>query len=227
MKIVAAFSKRYEPEYLVDELRENLAWCDDIICYDDSTRDPKDTAWNEHERYTSLYKSAGSINADYVIMTAPDERWAPNFEEELKKQIEIDGGNYFYFTPILEMYTPTAYRVDGRWAELPQCKIYPWREGQEFMDRPLHNMGVPFHEREDERFLAVNHYHLKHIEEENIINRVRVFKDIDPNGDFSFDPTGYDYLIDQTGVELKEMPQDEMFYPPYTKPYIYNPGEIS
>lgn len=43
MKIVAAFSKRYEPEYLVDELRENLAWCDDIICYDDSTRDPKDT----------------------------------------------------------------------------------------------------------------------------------------------------------------------------------------
>ncbi|MFZ1820564.1 MAG: hypothetical protein WAU72_02020 [Acidimicrobiia bacterium] len=31
MKIVAAFSKRYEPEYLVDELRENLAWCDDII----------------------------------------------------------------------------------------------------------------------------------------------------------------------------------------------------
>lgn len=226
MKIVAALSRRFEPDWLVEELYENLSWCDGIITYDDRGRDPDDLEWNEHQRYTQLYEWAGLDNADYVIMTAPDERWAPNFEEELREAIERDRGQKFYRVPILEMYTPTAYRVDGRWANLPQVKIYPWRENQEFMDRRLHNQGVPFHDESEVEFLHVNHYHLKHIEHQNIINRIKSFKYIDPEGQYSFDPTGYDYLADIKGLELKEIPEEEMFYPPYTRQYIFNPGAL-
>jgi hypothetical protein len=224
MKIVAALSRRYEPDWLVEELHQNLSWCDSIITYDDRGRDPDDLEWNEHQRYTKLHEWVGLDKADYVIMTAPDERWAPNFEEELRESIDRDRGTKFYRVPILEMYTPTTYRVDGRWANLPQVKIYPWREDQEFMDRPLHNLGAPLHDEDEVQFLDVNQYHLKHIEEQNILKRIESFKQIDPDGEYSFDPTGYDYLADTTGLELKEIPEDEMFYPPYTRQYIFNPG---
>lgn len=40
MKIVAAISRRYEPDWLVDELLENLSWLDDVLIYDDRGRDP-------------------------------------------------------------------------------------------------------------------------------------------------------------------------------------------
>ena len=38
MKLVAAFCYRYEPEWLVDQLIENLAWVDDFAIVNTAVR---------------------------------------------------------------------------------------------------------------------------------------------------------------------------------------------
>lgn len=224
MKIVAVISRRFEPDYLVEELHQNLAWMDEIICYDDRGRDPDDLEWNEHQRYTQLHEWAGQANADYVLATAPDERLSKRSEEVIREAIEHDRMrmlNTFFCIPALELYTPTQYRSDGDWAKSIQCRIYPWREGQEFTNLPLHNLCVPIHDGIDERLIPANAYHLKHIEQRNIINRIKSFQRVDPEGKYSLYGTGYEYLADVEGLELTTIPDKEMYEPLYTKQYLY------
>jgi hypothetical protein len=226
MKIVAAISRRYEPDSLIEELHKNLHWVDEIICYNDSKRDPKDTDWREHQRYTQLHEWAGQSNADYVIATAPDERLSQNSEEIIRTALEQDKKRETFFCiPALELYTPTQYRSDGDWGTSFQCRIYPWKEDQEFTNLPLHNLCVPIHKGEHEKLIPAYAYHLKHIEKENIIKRIESFEEIDPEGKLSLYGEGYRYLADEEGIELTQIQEDEMYYPPYTQPYIFNPGE--
>ncbi len=224
MKIVAVISRRFEPDYLIEELHQNLSWVDEIICYDDRGRDPDDLDWNEHQRYTQLHEWAGQANADYVIATAPDERLSKRSEEVIRNAVEkslMRKSDTFFCIPALELYTPTQYRSDGDWATSIQCRIYPWHHDQEFTNLPLHNLCVPIHRGVSELLIPANAYHLKHIEHQNILNRIESFKRVDPEGKYSLYGDGYEYLADEDGLELTTIPEREMYEPLYTNKYIY------
>lgn len=230
MRIIAAFSRRFEPDWLVDELCLNLAWCDDFAIYDDRGRDPDDLDWNEPHRYKWLHNRAGELGADYVIMTAPDERWANNTEQILKNHIEVyDNPKMYYRVEVLELYEPDAYRIDGNWENLPQCKIYPWEPNPQWTDYPLHNLGTPIHDEETRELgVPIKQYHLKHIERSNAKRRIKTFEMFDPDGLLSIYQQGYSYLDDETGIQLQKISPEEDYFPPYSQPYIFDPfGETS
>lgn len=222
MKIVAVISRRFEPDYLIEELHQNLSWVDEIICYDDRGRDPDDLDWNEHQRYTQLHEWAGQANADYVIATAPDDRLSKRAEEVIREATEKDYSRETFFAiPCLELYTPTQYRSDGDWATSYQPRIYPHHEGQEFSNLPLHNYCTPTPPKGSVKPIDARSYHLKHIEHQNILNRIESFKRVDPEGKYSLYGDGYEYLADEDGLELTTIPEREMYEPLYTNKYIY------
>lgn len=204
-KIVAAYSRRYEPQWLIDELEENLKWCDDIVCYDDRGRDPDDLDWNENLRYTTLHRMAGEKGASHVIMIAPDERLADNSEQVLKQAIDEYPGQFFV-VKVLELYEPKKYRSDGQWGQFKQSRIYPWLPGQQFMDRPLHNSGCPYMPSlEYLTYIDLYLYHLKPIVRENPARRVAAYKAIDPD-ELCSDHVAYDWIVDDSTLELTDIP---------------------
>lgn len=224
MRIAAALSRRYEPDELVEEMKENLSWCDEIIIYDDRDRDPEDLRWLEHERYTELHRRAGNLGVDYVLATAPDERWSHRAEGVIRQAIADDETNELFFaTPVLELYTPTAYRKDGAWSTHFQVRIYPWKEDQVFSNEPIHNFCTPVHDAEKAKYIYAVQYHLKHLKRESVLNRVKSFEAADPTGEYSLNGLGYGYLADETNLFLEEIPEEEMYYPIYTGDYTFDP----
>jgi len=220
-RIVAVYSRRWEPQWMVDELKENLSWVDAIIEYDDRDR-PKEDLWcDEAQRYRWFHKKAGELDATFVLGTAPDERWDRTSPRQIRQAMSRYGRAYFSFR-VYELYTPTQYRTDGNWARHAQQRIYRWDEKQQFPDGKLHHAIVPPPLPDQYvRSLPPIIYHLKHIEPQNRIRRYEMFKQLDANEQYC-NHEGYDYLIDEQHIRLEDIPTP--YYPPYTKKYVWDPN---
>src|SRR5690554_5701090 len=72
-KLVAAFCYRYEPDWLIDQLFENLAWVDDFAVV--NTRGHPDVWVPRAERMLLMQREARRLDADWVLHLDPDERF--------------------------------------------------------------------------------------------------------------------------------------------------------
>lgn len=209
MKIVALASKRCEPDWLVDEMCENLSWCDEIIIYDDSKRPKEDTRWLEHERYTSLHELAGRSGADYCLTTAPDVRWSENSEYIIREHCShkaYENKSYFGVNRA-ELFEKEKMRID--WGLDPDVvtAIYPHYPDAEFTNFPLHNGATPVHKMDQEILLKdVWIYNLKPIERINNATRVKSYKQSDPDNKHNWISDSYDYLDNEEGIILEDIP---------------------
>lgn len=83
-KIIAAYGRRWEPQWLVDDLRKNLAWVDDFVEIDYSHL-PDDHPWtDETELYRRQREEAKALGATWILVTAPDERWDVSAERHIR-----------------------------------------------------------------------------------------------------------------------------------------------
>jgi hypothetical protein len=216
-KLVACFGIKYEPQWLVDELIQNLSpFVDDFAILDD--RDRTHELWrNEAEYRQVLRQKAFDLNADWILWTSPDERWCNNAKIVIPPLLHTEKDIVYVFK-LYEMYTPTQYRSDGIWDRKQRPRLYRLKEGQNVGTNPIQTRSYPL-EYSRVPIQNVGIYHLKHIEEQNRINRADVFQALDPNNDYQ--KIGYDYLKNDEGIELKKIPR--LYQPMYEKSYIFDP----
>lgn len=204
MKVFAGYAHRYEPGWLIDQLHENLSWVDGFAVYDDSG---SSYAWTPADiRNRIVQQKAADAGADWLLFTAPDERWAPDTEPALKEAIGKWPDRRMAF-PLRELWTPTQYRVDGIWGRKYRVRAYR-------LD--MLNRRTPV------QHLKPAVYHLKMVEPENRVRRVEVF-----NAHNTWDnrQRGFDYLKDERGLMLADIADTEMFSPAYQKYEFTGPAE--
>ena len=195
-RIVAAFAYRYEPDWLVDQLRENLSWVDAFAELDDRERTG---LWGQRKpRSQELMRIALELEPDWIYWTAPDERLEDRGARLLRRL--SDGPRSRYVFHLREMWTPEEYRVDGVWGRKVRGRFF----------RP--------NGRGKARLVDLNIYHLKMIEPANRQERARVHS-IANHWDNR--RRGFDYMTDERGLRLERIPDGRGFSPPY-RPYVFD-----
>ena len=195
--IVAGYAHRYEPDWLIDQLHENLAWVDGWAVHDDRNH-PE--VWSpSKQRNTAVRDKADRMGAKWLLFTAPDERWDRNTEYMVRKAVEYNPKARFSF-PLHELWTPTEYRVDGLWGMKRRVRLT--RLDGVGLNRPAYQVNAPI-------------YHLKMIEEANRSERVRVHQ---AHNTWDNKSRGFAYLNDERGLTLAPIPGS--YHPPY-KPYVF------
>lgn len=223
-KIVACYGRRWEPQFLVDDLRKNLAWVDDFVEIDYSHL-PDDHPWtDENELYRLQREGAKALDATWILVTAPDERWDLSAEKLIRHSMSYLRRSVLRF-PVRDLHTPTSYRSDRGFWRHEESRVFSFWEGQQFDTKPFHNNIAPKPDKITRRMsLACPIYNLKTIEPENRALRVAMYKASDPKTKMTV-LKDYDDLLDETNMELTELKPNEGYFPPYTEPYYFTPPE--
>lgn len=221
-KLVAIFGWKYEPEWLVDDLKENLkGWVDDFAIIDD--RDKTDELWGHEGDYRLRgWEMARDMKADWAFWTSPDERWEKDAGKKIRPLIDHYKGEKIFEFYLKELYHSNWYRCDGIWNEKYRMRLFPILDDQIFRYQPIQVGGVPHGDYQVER-VDVNIYHLKMIEKENRRVRTEVFKALDPSN--RYQEIGYDYLDDERDATMMRIPKGREYYPAYTRKYVFQPPQ--
>jgi hypothetical protein len=185
-RLIAVFGIKYEPQWLVDDLMENLAPHVDGFAIVDC-RDRTDEFWIHEGEYRKLQRKAlEDAGADWALVTSPDERWAPDFSKHVRPMINNADRWAHRRTPpvlvfpLLEMWTPTHARVDGIWGRKTRARVYKLLPNQTYQDRRLQTSPVPIDRRYPRRRMNTPLIHLKMIEPENRPARAEAYAVCDP-----------------------------------------------
>lgn len=199
-RIIAAFAYRYEPDWLIDQLRENLSWVDGFAELND--RDRTEPWRVRSERSAELKRLALEMEPDWIYWTAPDERLEDRAGRVLRRLARRPHGRYTF--ALREMWAPDAYRVDGVWGRKRRSRFYRpgWRGAAA---RPL----------------DLNIYHLKMIEPENRAERQRVHTLANT---WDNRRRGFAYMTDERGLRLERIREGRGYSPPY-RPYRFEVPE--
>lgn len=213
-RLVALFGIKYEPDWLVEQLKENLRpFVDDFAILD--CRD-RDELWiHEGDYRVLLREEARKKKADWVLITSPDERLEDGAGDVIRPLIDNNHDRKIYNFKLRELYMPNKYRVDGIWGQKTRGRLFPLLPDNKHAYQKIQCPSVPQNEEYENVYLDVNIYHLKHIEPENRELRARVFKQLDPHNEFQ--GIGYDYLNEDYGAVLEDIPAGRGYKPKYKK----------
>ena len=201
-RLVCAYARKYEPAFMVEDLRTNCGWVDDFVELDQSDRASE--LWSRRdERVFQLRRLAENAGADWCLIMDPDERLEDGAEQRIREVIAGDPGLRYTF-PLLELWTPDTYRTDGTWGRKTRRRLFHLTE-------PMRRRVL----LDDVRM-----YHLKMIEPANRALRARVHNQCNT---WDNPRIGFDYLADEDGLELAPLP-GRGFTPPY-RPYHFEVPE--
>lgn len=243
-RVFAVYGVRYEPQWLVDELRRNLAWVDELVEVDDRARAGE--LWVHEGRYRIMQREAligaGIRPWDWVLVTSPDERWGARAERAVRA-LAARRRRAVYAFPLREMFTPTRYRVDGMWGDKWRPRLFPFLPGQTFTAKRIQTPPTPVGPGyRHQRVPRVPIYHLENIHPASRRERAIVYEALSPGSREraaaspywrKHDPTGryirahgYAYLADTRGMRLAPVPPGDIT-PPVRRPYVFRvPDEL-
>jgi len=218
VKIVATYKRRDEPDWLIADLRANLApWVDEFV----ELQQPRSGGW-QHEGHSLdtqrrlVRRAHGSC---WVLFVDPDERIEDNAVNVVREAISrAPAGTQAQFQfPLREMWTPTQWRCDGQWgAKKPRTRLYHLHPGQRFRDKPIHCGVVPIGPAHNRITLPVAMYHLKNVEPENRRARAEAYLAADPRFQHQRrEGKDWEWLYDETGLQLAEIEPGRGFSPAY------------
>lgn len=205
-RLIAVYSFRHDAD-LVPDLLANLDFVDDAIGHDDRAR--VGGWYHEGQTRRALIERAKDAGADWILGIDPDERFERGAGSAIRRLIQTNDKVSFSFS-IREMWTPTSYRSDGIWGVKARPSLFPVKPEQAFHDLRVHSPWTP--KGYLVRRTGINLYHLKMINPANRVARRDLYKSLDPGR--SIQAIGYDYLTDETGIELTEI-GDRRYYPEY------------
>lgn len=214
-KLVAMCGWKYEPEWMIEDMKENLSWVDDFAIFD--CRD-RDELWiHEGEYRLILREMAREMKADWVLVCAPDERYEKNAGSIIRPYIDWHNEDKVYSFKMRELFNPMWYRIDGIWQNNQRHRLYPLKDYQKMSFCPIQSPPIPVEQMEIIE-LDVNIYHLKMIEAGNRKLRTEVFEKLDP--EHKYQPIGYDYLNNEREAIMERIIKDREYTPPYRK-YVF------
>lgn len=237
MKLVALLQARNEARYLPGWLANVAPAVDGIIALDDRSDDetgsllrahPKvidvitklsGDSWDERGNHIALIRAAREHRVPWAISIDADERLEQEFAVRREAVIEAADrdGIEALSLQLRELWGDRAhYRSDGIWRGKARYRLFRnRREHTKFDPRPLHRYWIPLdivaNLARVGRHLDLNIYHLSMISRDEREARHARYRALDPDG--RFQPQGYDYLVDETGLERTLVPPDRDFLP--------------
>jgi glycosyltransferase involved in cell wall biosynthesis len=181
-------------------------------------RNPPGKPWDERWNQVALVKAAREYG-DWAMAVDADERLEAGFAASaagIIAEAERDGIDCLCFS-LRDLWDDRRhYRIDGDWGRKTRYRLFrndP--EHRRFDPRPLHRFWMPleiaFNIETRGRHSGFNLYHLSMITKADRMARVQRYETLDP--DHRYQSIGYRYLIDESGLELGEIPLERDFLP--------------
>lgn len=166
--------------------------------------------WDEDANRIKLLKEAFKVSKDkentWVICCDPDERFEIRFLKRMKKYCQKETVKA-YGLHFRELHNDKKhYRCDGIWDNKTKFILFPLKKNMNFDKVYLnkHHINWFYNDLIDKCELTeYNLYHLKMLKKEDRIKRMELYNRIDP--DKKMQPIGYDYLIDENGMQLRRI----------------------
>jgi hypothetical protein len=172
--------------------------------------------WDEVETRKLLYAAAARHQADWLVAVDADERLECRFRARAVREVhrlEARGwsAGAVWFRDLWD--APDRVRVDGRWAGKRFARFFRYRGDAELDSRPLHGHWAPLNSRVNGNFVWVDLiiYHLRMLRPEDRERRRQNYQVLDP--DRRWQPVGYDYLTDETGLTTAPLPRGRDYQP--------------
>ncbi|MGH3475425.1 MAG: hypothetical protein ACRDQD_01155 [Nocardioidaceae bacterium] len=233
---------RYEPEWLVEGLRANLSWCDQVVIVDDRARTE---LWVHEGEYRHMQRAAlieaGARPWDWILVTSPDERWSRGAGQTIRRLAQHRLRVVYEFQ-LREMWTRHHWRIDGQWGRKRRQRLFPFLPDQMFDGGRIQTQPTPTGDGYSRRFLPRPCvYHVENIDPASRVERAIVYDvlspgsaDVDPPAKWlKVDPEGryitrygFAYLADPRGVRLARVPSGEITPPVRTVYEFRVPDEL-
>jgi glycosyltransferase involved in cell wall biosynthesis len=245
VRIIALLQARDEQRFLPGWLENVAPAVDGIVALDDGSADgtadllrshpnvvevlqnPAGGNWDERANQMALLKAGRRHGSDWFITIDADERLEQRLVRDLRtvlveaeaRQIEACS------LQLRELWNNRRhYRTDGLWRGKARFRLFRNRDHHtKFDPRPLHRHWMPLEIATNlskvGAHLPYNLYHLRMIRPEDRAARHERYRTLDP--DARYQPQGYDYLVDETGMVLEPVGPDRDFLPaddPAAKP---------
>lgn len=213
MKIAGLTFFRFDKDYLEDWKRNLNPLCDGFIAIYD-----KDGGfmYDEGHYRQKLYQRAFDEGYNWAVVLDPDERIETRGAKRLRKiikKIEQDDKKVMFKVAYRELYSPKCYRVDGIWGNKERICVFPLLDSNVYSDASLHMPKHPLNEDYEIIDSGINVYHLKHIDPRLRVQRRNLYNKLDP--EHQFQEIGYDYLTDETDIQLEKIPLGRRYAPKY------------
>jgi hypothetical protein len=178
-------------------------------------RDPH--VWDDGVNHSRVIEAALRHQPDWMIGLDADERLEREFRTRAEAEIRSGEkkGDLAYTLQLYELWnSPRTYRVDGVWGAKLRARLFKNVPGLRYDTRQLHGQWAPlngFRRHLGYPSADLVFYHLRMIDPRDRAARRDRYNKLDPGR--KFQASGYDYLMDETGLVLKELPPGREYEP--------------
>jgi hypothetical protein len=182
-------------------------------------RDPH--VWEDGINHRRVIEAALPHQPDWMIGLDADERLERQFRTRAEAELErAEKKGFLAYTLILrELWgSPRTYRADGVWGSKRRARLFKNVPDLRFDDRSLHGQWAPLNGSRivmgvDMGYPAADlvFYHLRMVDARDREARRDLYNRLDPGRQFQ--QLGYDYLTDEAGLRLEELPPDRDYEP--------------
>lgn len=236
-RLLALLAFRDEMRYLPDYFRNVVPQVDGIVALDDGSTDGSSEYvaaqpsvveivrrpvrephhWSDALNHRLLVEAAWRHEPDWLLGLDADERLERHFRRRAEAEIDRAEreGLSAYHVHVRELWNrPDTVRVDGLWGRKASARLFLSRRDHRFHELRLHSHWAPLNSRlPDGRFAQADLflYHLKMLHAADREARRDRYRALDPHRELQ--AIGYDYLTDETGIELRRIPRWRSYRP--------------
>ncbi len=165
--------------------------------------------------HEALTRAAWDHDPDWLLGLDADERVELGFRDSAEREIDRAeaAGHTALWLPFRELWNePVTYRADGLWGDKRKACLFKASRDHIFDRKRVHalwaSLPVP---AGDWPTADLELYHLRMLDPGDRAARVARYRRIDP--DEIWQPVGYDYMLDDTGLELRRIAAGRHFLP--------------
>lgn len=162
-----------------------------------------------------LTEAAWKHGADWLLGVDADERLETGFRARAERDLDrADAlGAQAMWVDFKELWDPAHYRSDDIWGRKRKACLFRSTREHVFDDRRLHAFWASVPQPEGGWPLAeARIYHLRMIDPADRVARAQRYERLDP--DHVWQTIGYDYLLDDSGLELTAVEPDRGYLTP-------------
>jgi Glycosyl transferase family 2 len=234
-RLLALVAYRDEERFLPGLLENLMPQVDGLIALDDGSCDGSTELLRDHplvvevlhvppgaqaeledgKNHRALVEASWRHRPDWLLGIDADERVERDFRARAEEEIARaeHGGHPGLWVPFRELWgAPNRMRVDGIWGGKRKACLFRADRRHRFDDRRVHANWAPWPPaRGDYPAADLRLYHLRMITPADRRARLERYHRIDP--DRVWQPIGYDYLLDEEGIELQELEPGRDYVP--------------
>ena len=162
------------------------------------------------KRHSTLIKAAWDHKPDWLLGIDADERLERGFRHRAEREIASAeaSGQAALWVPFRELWdSGERMRVDGIWGQKRKACLFEADRGHSFREQYLHSIWASWPPANGEYPVAdLRLYHLRMIRAEDRQARSEHYQRVDPERQWQ--AVGYDYLVDEEGIELRRSSLD-------------------